>query len=255
MNKIKVSIINKPEICDERLVSSITKLTYSKRLANVEDVREQLVDVDNSTTAIAENTLKYNHTTICEHLNITFVLQNISRATSLQIVRHRLASYTSSSTHYIDYSAALTDPTDYFVTPLEIMEGTEEQKKLYHDSCVRSIQDYCQLIKLGQKCEVARDVLPNSFRCTLVMTVNLRSLKNFLNLRLCGVNTTEINYIAMLMYDELVKLFPTISQYLVPDCAQPACPACKQGKRIENCYYKKWSIEKMHEKYRSLVNS
>ena len=114
MNKIKVSIINKPKICDERLVSSITKLTYSKRLANVEDAREQLVDVDNSTTAIAENTLKYNHTTICEHLNITFVLQNISRATSLQIVRHRLASYTSSSTHYIDYSTALVDPTDYF---------------------------------------------------------------------------------------------------------------------------------------------
>ena len=167
-------------------------------------------------------------------------------------MRHRIASYTSSSTHYIDYSATNTDPAEYFVTPLEIIEGTDEQKKLYRESCERSIADYCELIKSGQKCEVARNVLPNAFRCTLIMTVNLRSLKNFLNLRLCGVNTTEINYVSMLMYKELQKLFPTISQYLVPDCAQPSCAACKQGKRIENCYFKGWSLEKMEEKYKIL---
>ncbi len=42
MDKIKISVINKPEICDERLVSSITKLTFSKKLANCEDVASQL---------------------------------------------------------------------------------------------------------------------------------------------------------------------------------------------------------------------
>ena len=254
MNKIKVSIINKPEICDERLVSSLTKLTFSKKLAGMDDIREQLVDIDNTTTAIAENTLKFNHTTICEHLNLSFAIQNISRACQIQWVRHRIgSSFTCSSTHYIDYSNALSNPTEYFVTPIEILNGTDEQKRLYHNSCVRSIQDYCDLIKLGQKCEVARDVLPNSFRSTMIWTTNIRALKNFLNLRLCGVNTSEINYCAMLIYDELVKIFPTISQYLVPDCAQPACPGCKQGKRIENCIYKKWSIEKMHEMYKSIM--
>ncbi len=253
MDKIKVSILNKPEICDERLISSITKLTFSKKLADADEVRSQLIDMDNSTTAIAENTLKFNHTTICEHLVVTFVLQNISRATSLQIVRHRIASYTSSSTHYIDYSAALADPSEYFVTPVEIMNGTDEQKAIYHKSCADSIKNYCELIKSGQKCEVARNVLPNAFRCTLVMTANLRSLKNFLNLRLCGVNTTEINYVAMLMYKELVKLFPTISKYLTPDCALPMCPGCRQGKRIENCLYKGWSLEKMEDLYLPVI--
>ena len=83
MNKIKVSVINKPELCDERLVSSITKLTFSKKLTGMDDIKQQLVDVDKTTTAIAENTLKFNHTTILEHLPLTFCLQNISRATSL----------------------------------------------------------------------------------------------------------------------------------------------------------------------------
>jgi len=254
MDKIKVSIINKPEICDERLVSSLTKLTFSKKLAGLDDIREQLVDIDNTSTAIAENTLKFGHTTMLEHLPICLCLQGISRATSLQIVRHRLASYTSSSTHLCNYAEARKNLEDYFVTPLEIITCTDEQKKLYADSCARSIEDYKKLIELGQKPEVARNVLPNSFRCTLIMTINLRSLKNFLNLRLCGVNTTEVNYISMLIFEEVQKLFPTISQYLVPDCAVPSCPGCKQGKRIENCIFKKWSLEKMHEMYKPVLD-
>lgn len=83
MNKIKINVINKPEICDERLVSSLTKLTFSKKLAGSDDVRDQLVDVDGTSTAIAENTLKMNHTTICEHLTLTIAVQNISRACQL----------------------------------------------------------------------------------------------------------------------------------------------------------------------------
>lgn len=83
MDKIKISVINKPDICDERLVSSLTKLTFSRKLAGSDDIREQLVDVDGTSTAIAENTLKMNHTTICEHLNLTFAVQNISRACQL----------------------------------------------------------------------------------------------------------------------------------------------------------------------------
>lgn len=254
MNRISVSIINKPEICDERLISSLTRLTFSGKLANCDDLREQLVDVDDRSTTMAENIFKMNHSSIAEHLTLTFALHNISRATSLEIVRHRMASYTSSSTRYIDYSKALENPADYFVTPIEIMEGTAEQKRIYKESCERSIREYKNLIDSGQKCEVARNVLPNAFRCDLIMTVNLRGLKNFLNLRLCGVTASEINYVAMLMYEEILKLFPTIGHFFVPDCACLPCPSCKQGKRIENCAYKGWTLEKMKERFKILNN-
>lgn len=129
MNKIKVSIINKPEICDERLISSLTKLTFSKKLANSDDIREQLLDIDSTTTNIAENTLKFNHTTLLEHIGgITFLLSNISRSNQLQIVRHRVSfSYTASSTHYINYADAQGDNVkNYFVTPIEIMESNRD---------------------------------------------------------------------------------------------------------------------------------
>ena len=253
MNKIRVSVINKPEICDERLISNLTKLTFSKKFVTTDDIRQMLTDVDSTTVNIAENTFKFSHTSISEHITLTFLIQNVSRSTQLQWVRHR-QSYTVSSTHYLNYSDALEKPEEYFVMPFELMNAPDELKKKYVESCQRSIKDYCDLIDAGVKCEVARDVLPNSFRSTMIWTTNLRYLKNFLNLRLCGVNTTEINYCAMLVYEELVKLFPTLHKYFVPDCAQPFCPGCKQGKRIENCIFKKWSLEKMHEMYKPVLD-
>ena len=78
---------------------------------------------------------------------------------------------------------------------------------------------------------------------------------NFLNLRLCGVNTTEINYCAMLIYMEIQKLFPELSKYFTPDCAQPCMGHCSQGKRIENCIFKGWSLEKMEARYAAVMGA
>jgi hypothetical protein len=58
----------------------------------------------------------------------------------------------------------------------------------------------------------------------------------------------------MLIFEEIQKLFPELSKYFVPDCAQPCMGRCSQGKRIENCLYKGWSLEKMHEMYALILN-
>jgi thymidylate synthase (FAD) len=160
-----------------------------------------------------------------------------------------MGSFTFSSTHYIDYSRAMDNPLDYFVMPIEIMKSPKDIQDKYIDSCRGSIKEYCELIDKGVDPAVARDVLPLSFRSTGIWTVNLRSLQNFLNLRLCGVNTQEINYCAMLVYEEVKKLFPTLYRYFEPDCSSPCCGKCKQGSRMERCIFKGWNIEKMREQY------
>ena len=148
----------------------------------------------------------------------------------------------------------MDNPLDYFVMPVEIMKSSKDVQDMYVQSCRKSIQDYCDLIEKGVECEVARDVLPLSFRSTGVWTANLRSIKNFLNLRLCGVNTQEINYCAMLVYEELKKLFPTIYRYFEPDCSSLCCGRCSQGNRIERCIFKGWSLDKMKEWYKPVLD-
>ena len=59
----------------------------------------------------------------------------------------------------------------------------------------------------------------------------------------------------MLIYMEIQKLFPELSKYFTPDCAQPCMGHCSQGKRIENCIFKGWSLEKMKARYAAVMGA
>ena len=248
MDKIKVSIINKMEHCSSSLISNFTKMTFSKKFNGAEGIANALTDTSSTTNAIAQNILKMDHSTILEHQVLTFSIEGFSRACQLAHNRHRMASITANSTHYFNYST-INNIEDYFVTPIEIMQASQEVQDDYKKSCQASIKSYCDLIKAGIKCEDARNVLPNSFRSSEIWTVNLRSLKNYLKLRLCGVNVSENIWVAYLIWKELAKVYPDLISYFGPDCMPNCGGVCKQGKRVENCIFKGFTEQKMREKF------
>lgn len=248
MDKIRVSIINKMEHCSSELISNFTKMTFSKKFNGAENIANSLTDTSTTSNKIAQNILKMDHSTILEHQVLTFSIEGFSRCCQLAHNRHRMASITANSTHYFDYSQ-VSNIEDYFVTPIEIMQASPEIQEDYKEACRASIKSYCDLIKAGIKCEDARNVLPNAFRSSLIWTVNLRSLKNYLKLRLCGVNVSENTWVAYLIYKEFEKVYPDIACYFGPDCLPNCGGCCKQGDRVKNCIFKGYSEEKMREKF------
>ena len=70
---------------------------------------------------------------------------------------------------------------------------------------------------------------------------------NFLNLRLCGRNTSEIEYISFLIRKDLKKYIPHIAEYMVPDCILRN--KCQQGK-LSCC--SKYSDKNEYEKFKIL---
>lgn len=221
MNKIKVTLLNQSNNLSDEYLSNLTKLTYSEKLNGNEDISTQLLNTEKANTSIIDNVVKFNHTSILEHANYTFLIEGASRSFLAQITRHRLFSFTSGSQHYIDYSRI----GDY-VIPIEIMDD-EVALKEYKAAIEDSMNSYKRLIDSGVDHSVARQVLPNAMRNNLLVTGNLRQFCNFLNLRLCGRNTSEIHYVAYLMYKELLKLNPTIMNQVGPDCVQRG--HCTQG--------------------------
>ena len=150
------------------------------------------------------------------------MIEGASRSLLAQITRHRLFSFTSGSQHYIDYSK-IGD----FEIPVELLNQPIELQEKYKESLQNSMEDYKKLIGMGIDHSVARQVLPNAMRNNLIMTGNLREWCHFLNLRLCGRNTSEIQYIAYLIYEELKKYNPVIMNQVGPDCIQKG--KCTQG--------------------------
>lgn len=132
---------------------------------------------DNSEKFIA-NIIKKGHESILEHVSITFNVIT-SRSISHEWVRHRIASYSQESTRYVKYD----NDNMEFIEPIELVDT--EGYKFWKRECLQSENAYINMMKIGHKAQEARAVLNNSLKTQLCVTMNFRSLRNFLQLR-CG---------------------------------------------------------------------
>ncbi|MDD3267652.1 MAG: FAD-dependent thymidylate synthase [Burkholderiales bacterium] len=246
MNKIKVIRLATTTDHPEEYLNNLVKITFSKQLNKGQGVIETILDTSPSELKLLNNIIKMNHTSILEQVDITYAIIGASRSFLAQATRHRMSSFLSSSQHYIDH----TEMNDYEV-PIEIIElNNPEVTKIYLEGCEAAKASYDKLVnELGIDHAVARQTLPNAQRNTLIMKANLRSWMNFLNLRLCARNTSEIEYVAWLIKQDLNKYIPNVSKYFTPDCVVKG--HCTQGKM---CCRTKYSDENERKKFEVINN-
>ena len=170
---------------------------------------------------IMKHCIKSGHTSVTEFCDFTFHIEGVSRALSHQLVRHRLASYAQRSQRY--YSEGNFD----YVVPNSIKSNQgafEEYTELMY-----TITDIYRLLQeMGVPNEDARMVLPNACETQIEVKMNLRTLMNFMNERLCSCAQWEIREMAKKMRDEVIKEVPILADYLVPKCE-------KNGKEFGAC--------------------
>lgn len=256
MDKIKVVRIGqtvpvfnnelKEDTTLEQYLNNIISVTFKKSLNKGQNVEESLVDnsKDIKDLKLLRNVLDQNHGSILEHVYITYAIINASRSYLAQQTRHRMASYTSSSQHYIDH----TEMSDAEI-PLEILECENPEIIDYYLGAYKDVKKaYNELIeKYNIDHSVARQLLPNAQRNLLIVTANIRSWLNFMNQRICNRNTSEIQYIAYLIREDLKNIVPMCTEYMVPDCIKEG--HCTQ--KAMSCGIG-WSEEQMEEKFKSL---
>ena len=242
MKNIKVTCLNRSHEDPENFLNNIVRITFSKKLNKSDDIYNELVNKKNDEFNLLTNTIEMNHQSILEHVTVSYAIEGASRSFLAQITRHRLFSFLSASQHYMDYS----DMAD-FVVPIEIEQQGPAYVKEYLEACKKSIEEYKGLIEKGIDHSVARQVLPNGMKNQLIITGNLRQWLNFLNLRLCGRNTSEIEYVAHLIKEDLKTYVPHIAEYMAPDCVKLGY--CTQG--TKTCG-QKYSDENELEKFKIL---
>ena len=165
-----------------------------------------------------------NHGSVFEHIVYTFMIKGASRSFLAQCTRHRMASYTSGSQHYQDYSEYGASVHPDFEDDIDMHLGLSQ-----------AMDAYKRMVKKGIPPQEARQVLPNAMQNNLMLTINARSLMNFLNLRLCNRNTAEIMEVANKMRDLVIDHFPELWMHIGPDCVQDKC---RQGKMTCNPFFK-----------------
>ena len=152
------------------------------------------------------------HYSTIEHIQVSFAINNISRACSHQLVRHRHMSFSQKSQRYVKEKGQF----DY-LTP-ETIEKSEELNKKFDEFMTKVSEFYLELTEAGIPAEDARAVLPNAASTSMVASLNLREMIHLANLRLCTRAQKEIRILVKRMCDELIKEEPWLKDYLVPKC-------------------------------------
>ena len=139
------------------------------------------------------------HGSVLEHVSVTFKVEGISRACSHQLVRHRMASYVQQSQRYNRISVI---GDDWYVTPPSIA-GNDDANDFFAEAMEDFAFSYQNALDSGIKPEDARYLLPEACKTAINVTMNLRELETFYQLRADRHAQWEIRRLAFALMDEL----------------------------------------------------
>ncbi len=170
---------------------------------------------DGSAERFISNILKRGHESVIEHESIT-VRMVCDRGITHEIVRHRIASYSQESTRYCNYT---NDKFGNQITVIDLASGfqynLDDDKdlalyKVWTEAMENAEKSYFKMLELGATPQEARSVLPNSLKTEIIVTMNLRSWRNFFRLR-CDSHAhpqmREVAGIALEVFKERLPIF------------------------------------------------
>jgi len=147
---------------------------------------------------------KNKHASTLEHLNYSFDIDGISRACLQEVARHRHASMSVKSTRYTlkELKGTLDEDLSRFY-----VQTTDEIANEINNFTLAHLRSQ---LSQGLSNDIAKYMLPEAYKTSLVWTINARSLQNFLALRTNKAALWEIRELAY----ELYKHLPDEHQYL-----------------------------------------
>ncbi|MEA5076789.1 MAG: FAD-dependent thymidylate synthase [Coriobacteriia bacterium] len=198
-------------------------ISAGARLCDAPVVAAELTETmsDEAVRRVLKTIITSGHTSALEHASYTFAIDGVSRALTHQLVRHRLASYNQQSQRYVTYAE---EPS--FVTPPSVA-GDPAVAGAFATATRAAFDAYRALVDAGVPAEDARYLLPNAMETKIVVTMNIRELLHFFELRCCKRAQWEIRDLALSM---LALAEPTAPYIFMDAGASCRRGPCREGK-------------------------
>ena len=153
---------------------------------------------------LVRNIIKSGHTSVLEHVSFTFDIIT-DRGVLAELTRHRMAGYSVESTRYCKYN----NSDIVFIEPVTI-KNNDKIYDLWKNTCLTSEMAYNQMMGLGAKAQEARQLLNQSLKCEIRMTVNVRSLRNVFALRCASSAHPHIKQVFIPLLLRMQQDYPVI---------------------------------------------
>lgn len=200
----------------ERAVAAAARLCYAP--VGAAELMEAMSE--DAIRRVLKTIITSGHTSALEHASYTFAVDGVSRAMTHQLVRHRLASYNQQSQRYVTYAH---EPA--FIVPPSIA-AEPDTAAAFAAAATAAFDAYRALLDAGVPPEDARYLLPNAMETKIVVTMNIRELLHFFELRCCKRAQWEIRELALAM---LALAEPTAPYIFVDAGASCRRGPCREG--------------------------
>ncbi len=201
----------------ERAIATAARLCYAP--VGAAELMESLSE--ERVKSVLRTVLVSGHHSTLEHASYTFAIDGVSRALTHQLVRHRLASFNQQSQRYVKFKDGID-----VVKPKSIAENEEASARF--DDLIAQIEiAYQAFVEAGIPAEDARYILPNAAESKIVVTMNVRELLHFFELRCCNRAQWEIRDLAHRMLELARPTAPYVFADAGAGCVRGHCPEGK----------------------------
>jgi thymidylate synthase (FAD) len=198
------------EFTREDGVSLLRRIEYLGRFSHAsEDAQTE----DSWQRFIPAVVMQHGDWSIVEHASVT-VDCVVDRGISHEWVRHRLFSFTQSSTRFINYAKKMP-PT--FIQPAGL---TREQEMCWNSAIQECEGMYRQLLGLGQTPQIARSVFPNALATRLAVTGNLRNWRHLFIMRTTKETHPQFREVTLPLLEEFKAKIPLLFDDIEPMAKQ-----------------------------------
>ena len=197
----------------ERAIATAARLCYAPVGASelMETMSEERVQ------SVLSTIMKSGHFSTLEHASYTFAIDGVSRALTHQLVRHRLASFNQQSQRYVKFKDGLNT-----VKPHTVAKDPQASA-LFDEAIEAAVAAYEKLLEAGIPAEDARYLLPNAAETKIVVTMNVRELLHFFELRCCNRAQWEIRELAHTILELVRPTAPYVFMDAGPSCVRGVC--------------------------------
>ena len=182
--------------------------------------------LDNPTDKGLQVAVNSGHYSVLEHLPLTFLIEDVSRVTEVQLVRHRIASYSIRSGRY----TKANNNKPWYQIPKSI-KNNDSIVKLFTEMNENIYSFYTAMIEQGIPKEDARYILPQGLLTDIVVSMNARAFIEQCEKRLCKKAQWEIREMFTQMKECIKDIYPIVYEQLEPPCAKGGCTEVYSCKR------------------------
>lgn len=227
MNVMMITHTPEPEM----VVARAAKLCYSS--VGIAELGEKISKEE--AEKFVNMLASMNHYSPFEHATFTFGIEGVSRALLSQITRHRIASYSVKSMRYVvEQGSVVKSPK---------IKNSNYSSYVFDKAMEKSFEAYNDIVDTLKKdgftekeaIEEARAVLPHATETKMIVTMNARSLINFIKHRTCFRAQDEIRELAYEMLRLVKEISPSLFKNAGPSCYSGKCEEGKMscGRQIE----------------------